>query len=72
MSDGLKLVQVTDSKKDIFEFLSSWKARFRDEDSPGRSLGGQPPNPRDFLRHCAGVQLSCSVNRTVGLRSCTC
>ena len=28
MSDGLKLVQVTDSKEDIFEFLSVWQMCF--------------------------------------------
>ena len=57
MSDGLKLVQVTDSKKDIFEFFSAVWAGFSENVSPGRDLGGQPPDPRDFLRHGAGVQL---------------
>ena len=65
MSDGLKLVQVADSKKNIFEFLSAVSVGFRDKVSPGRALGGQPPNPRGFLRHGAGVQLFFLVSKSL-------
>jgi len=42
MSDGLKLVQVTDSKKDIFEFLSVWQMCFVGWYFLAETLGASP------------------------------
>jgi hypothetical protein len=50
MSDGLKLVQVTDSKKDIFEFLSVWQMCFVGWYFLAETWGGgAPPPPQCFF-----------------------
>ena len=48
MSDGLKLVQVTDSKKDIFEFLSVWQMCFVGWYFLAETLGASPQTPGIF------------------------
>ena len=49
MSDGLKLVQVTDSKKDIFEFLSVWQMCFAGSCFLAETLGASPQTLGIFL-----------------------
>jgi hypothetical protein len=48
MSDGLKLVQETDSKKDVFEFLSGKQADYVRSRFLMETLGASPQPPGIF------------------------